>query len=75
MNDYSSGDYKQYSLSTLLMCPCNGLTAGTADLDAPPYYNIIFNGTGSSFIQIQTHIVNMTFDGYDIRTQATIANT
>ena len=42
VNDYSSGDYKQYSLST----PFDVSATADSGLDAANY-NIIFNGTGS----------------------------
>ncbi|MDB2537002.1 cadherin-like domain-containing protein, partial [Alphaproteobacteria bacterium] len=73
VNDYSSGDYKQYSLST----PYDVSTA-TADnsgdsLDGPTsYYNIIFNGTGSkAFILTYNSDYIREYNlstAYDIRT-------
>ena len=75
VNDYSSGDYKQYSLST----PFDVSTAtadssgATVDLDAATsYYNIIFNGTGS-----KAFILNYNSDyirEYDLATSYDITD-
>ena len=75
VNDYSSGDYKQYSLST----PFDVSTAtadssgATVDLDAATsYYNIIFNGTGS-----KAFILNYNSDyirEYDLTTSYDITD-
>ena len=49
LNDYSGGNYKQYSLSTPYdVSTATGYTGQSVELDGPNnYYNIIFNGTGS----------------------------
>ena len=73
VNDYSSGDYKQYSLSTPFDVSTATADSTTVDLDAATsYYNIIFNGTGS-----KAFILNYNSDyirEYDLSTSYDITD-